>query len=309
MKELIKLTIIIKKINKRKYIKISNRRKKLNISKSSSTYSIVHKKYKSNHSLKYIKNKPKAIFKKVLKIDFNYESLIIFNDDEIDKDDLNNIPYTQALRIDKRSYIQILFSMIKEEFDLLNIIFLRNKSSHLSLLISIYIMDLLLEFGFNCFFYADDYISEKYHNNGELKMSTSLLVSTMSNILSSIITYIVKTLTEYYEILESVIQEIKERGKYLCAMYYFIKRTKIFLSIFYFLQLILNLMMTYHATIFCIVYHDTQISVFTNYLIGVSESLSLSLGFALIFSCMRYLGLKFHSKILYNTSKYLLNHF
>ena len=143
--------------------------------------------------------------------------------------------------------------MIKEEYDLLNMIFLRKKYSHLSLLISIYIMKLLFDFGLNGFFYSDDYISEKYHNNGELKMSTSLLVSAMSNILSSFITYVITQLTDYYGIMGTIIQEVKEKGKYLYVMHNFIKRTKIFLSIFYFLQFILNLMMTYYIIIFCIV--------------------------------------------------------
>ena len=116
-------------------------------------------------------------------------------------------------------------------------------------------------------------------------------------------------MTDYYEILDTITQEVKEKGKYLYIMHNFIKRTKIFLSIFYCLQFILNLMTTYYIIIFCIIYHSTQVSVFTNYLVGVAESLLLSLGYALIFSCMRYFSLKFHYKYLYNTSKYLLDHF
>ena len=102
-------------------------------------------------------------------------------------------------------------------------------------------MELLFDFGLNGFFYSDDYISEKYHNNGELKTSTSLLVSAMSNILSSLITYIIKKLTDYDEILELIVNEMKEKGKYLYVMHSLIKRTKILLGIFYSLQSILNL--------------------------------------------------------------------
>ena len=170
-------------------------------------------------------------------------------------------------------------------------------------------MELLFDFGLNGFFYSDDYISEKYHNNGELKMTTSLLVSAISNILSSFITYVITKLTDYYGILDTITQEIKEKENYLYVMRNFIKQTKILLSIFYLLQFILNLMTTYYIIIFCIIYHETQVSVFTNYLVGVAESLALSLGFSIIFSCMRYLSIKFHSKTLYNTSKYLLDHF
>ena len=170
-------------------------------------------------------------------------------------------------------------------------------------------MELLIEFALNCFFYGDDYISEKYHNNGRLKTSTSLLISTISNILSSLITYIVKKLTNYDEILEFAEKDVMEKEKYLYVMFKYIKRTRVLLGIFFSMQLILNIMMSYYSIIFCIVYRNTQVSVFTNYLVGTVESLLLSFSYSLLFSCIRYFSLKLRSKTLYNTSKYLLDHF
>ena len=59
-----------------------------------------------------------------LKIDFSFDHLIDRRDDDVEKRELNNIPYRQALRIDKRSLFQIFISVITNEIDLLNLYFL-----------------------------------------------------------------------------------------------------------------------------------------------------------------------------------------
>ena len=46
-----------------------------------------------------------------------------------------------------------------------------------------------------------------------------------------------------------------------------------------------------------------------NYAIGVAESMLISFGLAFIISLLRYLGLMYKWKYLYNTSKYLFEKF
>ena len=259
------------------------------------------------HDIK--KNKSKNIkFNNNLKIDLNFERLIIF-DDSVENDALNEIPYSQAIRLDKRTFYQMAFSMFKDEVDILNLIFMRHIFSHLSLLTSIYLMDLFLDVSFNSLLYTEDDISEKYHNNGKLEKITSFLLSIMSNIISSIITYVIEKLTQYYETLEFIINDVKSREDYLFVVYYFMKRTKIYLSIFYVLQFLLNLLMTYYMTLFCEIYKKTQVSMLSNYLLSLAESIILSLCYSLLFSLFRFLSLKYRWKYLYNSSKYLLEHF
>ena len=55
---------------------------------------------------------------------------------------------------------------------LLNLFCNRSPYIHLSLTISIYLFELLLDLTLNCFLYTDDVVSEKYHNNGSLSMFT-----------------------------------------------------------------------------------------------------------------------------------------
>ena len=244
-----------------------------------------------------------------LKIDFNFEHLIDRTDEEVEKRELNNIPYRQALRVDKRPLIEIFFSVFVNEVEILNLFLYRNPYSHFSLTISIYVFELLLDLTMNCVLYTDDVVSEKYHNNGELSMITSLSLSLMSNIISSFIVYIISKLTNYCEIIEAIIKNVKYRQSYFQNIVRLFKYIKIRLGLFYFFQLNLLLLMTYYLFIFCTIYHKSQGSIMINYLIGASTSLAISTGLTLIITLLRALSIKFHSIILFNVSKYLYEHF
>ena len=243
-----------------------------------------------------------------LKIDFTFDHLIDRTDDEIEKREMNNIPYRQALRIDKRPLIEIFFSVLINEIETLSLILYRNPYSHFSLSLSIYLLELLLDLTMNCILYTDDVVSEKYHNNGELSMITSLSLSLMSNIISSFIVFIVSKLTNYCEIIEAIIKNVKIRKNYVENIVRLFKYIKVRLGLFYILQLLFLLFMTYYLFIFCAIYHKTQGSVMINYIIGACTSLAVSVGLTIIISLLRVLSIKFHSAFLFNISKYLYDH-
>jgi hypothetical protein len=242
-------------------------------------------------------------------IDFNFEHLIIINDDDVGKNEINNVPYRQALRIDKRSICQIFISVFINEIGFLSLFLYRNPYSHLSLTISIYLFELLLDLTMNCFLYTDDVVSEKYHNNGELSMITSLSLSFISNIISSIIVFIISKLTNYVDIIEAIIKEVKNRRKYIENIKRLFKYIKIRLGLFYFFQLGLTVVMTYYLFIFCTVYHQSQGSIMVNYIIGALTSLGISCGLTIIITILRVFSIKNRITLLYNISKYLYEHF
>ena len=244
-----------------------------------------------------------------LKIDFNFEHLIDRRDDEVEKRELNNVPYRQALRIDKRSFFAIFISVITNEIDLLNLYFYRHPYSHYSLSISIYLFDLLSDLTMNCFLYTDDVVSEKYHNNGQLSMITSLSLSIISNIISSIIVFIISKLTNYCDIIEEIIKNVKYKRKYFENIIRLFKYIKLRLGVFYFLQFASLLVMTYYLFIFCAVYNKSQGSIMINYIIGALTSLAISIGLTIIITILRTISIKYRSVLLFNISKYLYEHF
>ena len=244
-----------------------------------------------------------------LKIDLTFLRLIDRNDDEIDKKEYNIIPYLQALRIDKRSTLETFISIFANEIGFLNLFYYRNPYSHFSLTISVYIFELLFDLMMNCFLYTDDVVSEKYNNDGSLSMITSLTLSFVSNIISSIAVIIIAKLTNYPEILEVIISSVKNKKKYFDNIIRLMKYVKLRLGIFYFLELGFILIMTYYLFIFCTVYHQSQVSITINYIIGALTSLAISTGLSVLITLFRVLSLYYHSNRLYNVSRYIYDRF
>ena len=161
----------------------------------------------------------------------------------------------------------------------------------------------------NCFLYTDDIVSEKYHNNGQLSMITSFSLSILSNIISSLIIYIIRKLTNYCEIIEEIIKNVKYKRKYFENIIRLFKYMRLRLGIFYFLQFLIMLVMTYYLFIFCVVYNKSQGSVIINYIIGACTSLAISVGLTIIITLLRTISIKYRSPMLFNVSKYLYEHF
>ena len=261
-------------------------------------------KYQNIYNLKGSNNKYKFNGKRK-----QFYELSLFEKDKlIDKKEINNVPYSQALRIDRRDYLQILISVLANEIQIISIFYNKNPYLHLSLSSSMYFFQLLLDLTLNCFLYTDEYISEKY-KNGELKLITSILLSTMSNIFTYFISYFICELLNFAELLEMIIQYVVKKNLYLINIIKFKKYMKLKLAVFYSLEFIYIICMCYYLTIFCIVYSETQLSFLTNYIIGVIDSLLLSIFFSFITSFLRYVSLKFKFKQLYNISKYLYEKF
>ena len=244
-----------------------------------------------------------------LKLDLNFSRLIDINDEEIEERELNEVPFQQALRIDDRNFFEILLSILLNKIGLLNLFCNRSPYIHLSLTISIYLFELLLDLTLNCFLYTDDVVSEKYHNNGSLSMFTSFSLSIISNIISSIFCAIISNLADYSEIFESIIINVKNKTKYLENIIRFLKYIRIRLSCFYILEIIFTIIMTYYLFIFCTVYHQSQTSILINYIIGAVTSLAFSIGITIIITILRIISIKYHSSALYNTSRYIFKKF
>jgi len=237
-----------------------------------------------------------------------YELSEYGKDKSISKKEINHVPYTQALRIDDRDFLEMFLSILANEIKIISIFYYKNPLVHLSLTTSIYLFESLLDLTINCFLYTDDYVSEKY-KNGNLKFITSILLSLMSNIFSSIITYYVVGLVQYTELLEMIMNQIVDKKYYFYNISKFKKYLSIKLAIFYSLQNLLYLFMCYYLTIFCIIYHQTQGSIMTNYILGIVESLIISFILSLFTAFLRYASIRNKIKSLYNTSKYLYEKF
>ena len=166
-------------------------------------------------------------------------------------------------------------------------------------------LDFLFSYFLNALLYSDDIVSQKYHNNGSLDFFTSLSLSLASNIISSIVIWAIKKITNYHEYLRALVNNISKEKIFIFLfkrIYRYLKRSIFF---YFILDFIINILITYYLFIFCIIYKKSQTSLLSNYFLGVIENFIKSFSISLIVSILRIISLKWKNKMLYRTSVYL----
>ena len=225
------------------------------------------------------------------------------DNEENDNIDPNEMPFTQALREDKRNLFQIFKSILFSKIDLINIIIGEVKIKEI--LISEFIISLLVDFFFNALLYSDEIVSHKYHNNGKLDFIVSFSISIISNIISSIVCYFL----EYSPLIEQRLEqitEIKVEYDYLKILHKFFRNLKIKISIFFITEIIVIIICFYYSVIFCIIYNKSQNSLFINFGLSIFEDLLFnSLIVSIIIVITRKIGISCSNKYIYNTSKFI----
>ena len=260
------------------------------------------KKIKCNSNNKFNKNK---ILKKRNNKIFDFRNETAGHIVDIEENDYNYLPYSQALILDKRNIFIIYISLIKNKIDIISILFYPVEFTHKSLTLCVYMLDFLFSFFINALLYTDDVVSEKYHNNGQLDLFTTLFLSLTSNIISFIIMYVIKKIVTYNEYLSRMVKDVHKKNEYILTFkkLYLVLKIKVFF--FFNISFILSLFITIYLLIFCQIYKNSQASLIINYLMGYIESLAYSVGVPLIICILRYLGLKRKLIYIYRTSVYL----
>ena len=222
------------------------------------------------------------------------------------KENFNELPFTLAIKKDKRNILVIFLSVIIEKLELVNLIFGGDKIK--IVLIYQYILSLLIDLFLNAFLYTDELVSNKYHNNGKLDFIVLLTITLLSNLFNSIICNYLNFSKGVEERLEQII-EIKKEFNYLYAFNKFIKILKIKVMLYFLIEILIICFSFYYIIIFCILYNNSQISLLINYLMSIIESLILSIFICIVIAVTRKTGINYLNKNIYNTSKYINNAF
>ena len=226
------------------------------------------------------------------------EEIIIYKE----KLNLNRIPFTQALRVDKRSFCQLIKSLLFEKIELFNIFF--GYELYRNIIISQYLLSLLLGFFFNTFFYSDEIVSHKYHNNGKLDFVVTLILALISNVITSIFVHFIEN-TKLIEEKLDIIKEVKDETRYLYWLNRYLKSLKKKIIIFIIIELMIILGCFYYIVIFFVVYSQSRKSLLINYLVSLLESLLIAIGISAIIVIMRKIGIEYKNIYMYNTSKFI----
>ena len=224
----------------------------------------------------------------------------------MNNDEINDLTYGQALRLDKRSILQILYSLIIQKFELIDL--MCNKQQLKLMLISEYILSFLFNFFFNTLLYSDDVVSNKYHNNGELDIIVTIVLSLLSNIITSIVCFYINY-SKGIDERSQLIKELKIKKYYIKNVEIFYRFLKLKFICFFICKIILISGCFYYIVIFCIVYSKSKGSLIINYLTSLLEGLITTIAITIIILITRKIELVCQNKNLYNTSKYINNKF
>jgi hypothetical protein len=224
----------------------------------------------------------------------------VSNNDETN--DFNKLPYSKALREDKRNIFQLIYSITLEKIELFQLFICGNYFK--SLLVCQYLLSLLLDFFFNTLFYSDEIVSRKYHNDGNLGFIVTFTLSLLSNIISAFCMHFLESANSMGEKIE-LIHEIKSEYKYLYALSKVLKFIKIRIAFALFTEIVIMGCCLYYLSIFFTVYRESRTSLLINFLTSLLESLIKTIAIIVIVAITRLVGLSYKNKYLYNTSKFI----
>ena len=256
--------------SKKKNKKICNNSTKLIPSSSSYSHLIKSEKLKNNHLLK----------------DFKLIQYRNLNDEE-----LNNLKYKLAIKIDKRTYFQYYWSLLKKKQLILFTFLPTNDYNLFSLKLALFLLSFSLYFTINGFFFTDNTMHKAYLDNGDYDLIFRIPQIFYSSVISSVINMILKLLSLSEKNILSLKQEkniksliLKSKRINSCIIIKFI--------IFFLLSNILLLFFWYFISCFCAVYINTQLILINDTFISFGLSMAYPFGLNLIPGIFRITALR-----------------
>ena len=219
--------------------------------------------------------------------------------------DLNDLPFTRAIVVDKRNIFQILKEKIMDKMEIIDIFMSREIKE---LYLSKYFLFLLIDVTMTALLFSDSVITHKFHNNGKLDNIVTLTLTISSNLLSLLLEHYISLLVRYEEVMEQI-KEIKQEYVFLKVCKRFYKILIIQIIAFFIISICFILFCIYYLVIFCKIYSQTQISLIKAYFVSLLEGIVTNIIIAIVISGSRIYGIKYKNKYIYNTSKYIDGYF
>ena len=224
--------------------------------------------------------------------------------ENLNDEELNSLEYNIAVIIDKRTYFQYYWSLLKKKHLILFTILPANDYNLYSLKVALFLLSFSLYFTINGFFFDDSTMHKINQSNGKYKILNQISQILYSSIISAIINMLLKilSLSEKNILLlkhEKDIQKAKKNsiGIKRCIIIKFI--------IFFILSNFLLLFFWYFISCFCAVYTNTQSVLIKDTLISFSLSMVYPFGLNLFPGLFRIPSLRDKtqkSKCLYQIS-------
>ena len=266
----------------------STNKKDLKKNDSFNNSNIFNKKMNKNN-----KNKSINSLKNHVKISFS------------DIKDYDEMIFKNAIYFDRRSFTEIIIHTFTYKIEILHILCFRRKYDLITLHLSTYIFSILIDFTINALLFSDDMISRKYKNGGKIELYSRITLSIGSNVLTLIIMGFIMIFTSYYNTLNLVIIEMTHSKQKLKLFNKYCQSMKRKFFVYFFIEFIFLIFVFYYVTLFCAIYHHSQVTIYKNYIVGLCMSFIYSFFFILIIAIFRVVALKTRKKNLYYVSQFL----
>ena len=228
-----------------------------------------------------------------------------YNDYEI-----NNLEYSEALEIDKRTFWESYISLIKTKHIIFFTFFIKNDYNSTEIKLCLFLFWLALDYLMNALFFNDSTMNKINEDKGKFNLLYQLQISIYSFIITFIITNIIKLFAIFEgTIAEKVKIKTSETEKNINNYILSIKWKFI---IFFSLILLLFFLFWYYLSCFCAVFINTQKPLIKDTIIGYAIGLFYPFIIGIIFCGFRLCALKAKNKDrvgLYNASNCLGNVF
>ena len=179
--------------------------------------------------------------------------------------ELNTLYYNEAIKNDKRNYIQYYYSLIRTKQLLIFSFYTSNDYNSKIIKISLFFFSFSLHYTVDALFFDDSTMHEIYINQGNFNFIYQIPIIVYSSIICIILNFLVRfiSLSEKDIIALKKMENIRKETVTLV-----LRRLKIKLFFFFLLKFMLLILFWYYISCFCAVYKNTQIHLIKDTLIS-----------------------------------------
>ena len=209
--------------------------------------------------------------------------------------ELNTLEYELAIEVDKRTYIQYYWSLLKRKQLILFSFYPINDYNLIIIKICLFLISFSLYITINGFFFSDETMHKIHENNGTYKLLNQIPQIMYSCLVSTVINMILKQLSLSERSLIEIKKEhnkkrVESKAKEVVGF------LKIKFLIFYIIDYLLLFFFWYFLSCFCGVYKNTQITLFKDSLISFGISMLYPFGINLFPGMFRMTALRAKKK-------------
>ena len=190
----------------------------------------------------------------------------------LNEQELNSLDYANALKMDKRTYWEYYWSLVKSKQLILFTFIYRDDYNIKTIKICLFILAFSLSFTLNGFFFTDDTMHKIYEDNGVYKILYHIPIMIYSTLTSIIINLLLRKLSLTEQVLLKL-KQLQNFQKLENNSSSYLKCIKIKMGIFLGLSFIFLLFFWYFITCFCSVYINTQIILIKDSLLSFCLSM------------------------------------